>query len=263
MMSNPFFSIATWNINSLRVRLPHVLNWLTVNKPHILALQEIKIPSNDFPFAEFKRLGYEALVNGQKTYNGVALLTRDAAQNVVFDFPYYDDLQRRMLAITVCNKRIINLYVPNGESVNSPKYQYKLVWLSHLKKFLQNELTTGLETIVLGDFNIAPSEKDVHNPLLWQNRVLFSEAERKQLQHLLDLGLVDCFRFKNEHAMEFSWWDYRLNSFKRNLGLRIDLILASKKTADKCIDCFIDKKERSLERPSDHAPVVAKFKLDL
>ncbi len=252
--------IATWNVNSLRVRLPQVLEWLAATQPDLLALQELKMPTEDFPFDELKKAGYEAIVNGQKTYNGVAILYRNVVpENVVIDFPELQDPQRRVVAATFNGVRLLNLYVPNGESVESAKYQYKLNWLEHLKLFLQNEIKQYPKMIVVGDFNIAPHNEDVHDPVGLAGRILLSEPERAAFQNILQIGFQDCFRLHIQPEKSFSWWDYRLNAFKRNLGLRIDLILASHELAKQCQRCVIDKTPRGWERPTDHAPVVAEF----
>jgi len=252
--------IATWNVNSLRVRLPHVLTWLADAKPDILALQELKMPTEKFPFDELRAAGYEAIVNGQKTYNGVAILHRGMVpQNIMTEFPELQDPQRRVLAATFNHVRILNLYIPNGESVDSAKYQYKLNWLNHLKLFLANEIKQYSNIILLGDFNIAPQNTDVYDPVALAGKVLFSDPERAEFQNILQMGFQDCFRLQTQPEKIFSWWDYRLNSFKRNLGLRIDHILASVELAKHCKQCSIDKIPRGWERPTDHAPVVAEF----
>jgi len=256
------FKIATWNVNSLRVRLPQVLTWLAAEQPDILALQELKIPTEKFPFDELRAAGYEAVVNGQKTYNGVAILYRHRVpENVVIEFPELQDPQRRVLAATFNHVRVLNLYVPNGESVDSAKYQYKLNWLNHLRYFLTNEINQYPKIIILGDFNIAPQDEDVHDPTAWEGKVLFSAPERAEFQKILQLGFQDCFRLHAQPEKSFSWWDYRLNAFKRNLGLRIDHILASTELAKYCKQCAIDKAPRGWERPTDHAPVIAEFLL--
>lgn len=252
-------TIATWNVNSLRVRLPHVLTWLTNNKPDVLALQETKIIDDDFPVADITNLGYQVIYSGQKTYNGMALITKNACIDKLTDIATLMDPQRRILIATLGDIRIVNLYVPNGESVDSEKYLYKLNWLKQMRDFLAAELKRYPKMIVLGDFNIAPEEIDVHEPMLWEGKVLFSAKERSAFQELLNLGLHDCFRIKNPTEKSYSWWDYRMNAFKRNLGLRIDHVLVSKSILATCESCFIDKAERSLERPSDHVPVVARF----
>lgn len=255
------FKIATWNVNSLRVRLPHVLTWLSENKPDVLALQELKIPDTDFPLAEFENAGYSAVFSGQKTYNGVAILSRTPALDIVKDLPELDDHQRRILCATINNVRILNLYIPNGESIASEKYQYKLNWLKHLDLYLQQELKANPNMVVVGDFNIAPQNIDVHDPIAWEGRVLFSDLERNAFQEMLNIGFKDCYRQINPDEKMFSWWDYRLNAYKRNLGLRIDHILASTPLATRCTSCVIDKVPRAWERPSDHAPVLAEFHL--
>lgn len=255
------FKIATWNVNSLRVRLPHVLAWLKENNPDVLALQETKLQDDDFPLAAFHDAGYEAVYSGQRTYNGVAILSRKQVKDVIRDLPDHQDVQRRVLAVLAEDIRILDLYVPNGESTTSEKYQYKLDWLEKLDLFLKRELKTHPRVIVLGDFNIAPEEMDVHDPKLWDGQVLFSMPERKAFQDMLNLGFNDCFRQLNPTEKSYSWWDYRLNAFKRNMGLRIDHILASSQLAPHCVKCYIDKSQRALERPSDHAPVIAEFKL--
>lgn len=251
--------VTTWNVNSLNVRLPQVLDWLAREQPDVLALQEIKMVDEKFPHAEISAAGYRALVSGQKTYNGVALLTRVEATHPTHDIPGIDDPQRRVLAATVGGLRVINLYVPNGESVESDKYQYKLKWLDRLVAWLAAELVVHARVVVLGDFNIAPEPRDVHDPAAWEGHVLFSEPERAMFRRLLDLGLCDTFRLFPQEEKSFTWWDYRMNAFKRNLGLRIDHILASKPMCERARVCRIDKTPRANERPSDHAPVIAEF----
>lgn len=256
------FKIASWNVNSLRVRLPHVLTWLNETKPDVLALQETKVPDEEFPFSAFSDAGYLAVTAGQKTYNGVAVLSRVAASDIITNLPELEDTQRRVLAAVVDDVRILNLYVPNGESIYSTKYQYKLNWLHKLDLFLKQELNKHPKVIVLGDFNIAPANIDVHNPKLWEGQVLFSEPERKAFQEMLQVGFNDCYRHLNPQEQNYSWWDYRMNAFKRNMGLRIDHILASHALISNCKRCYIDKTPRSWERPSDHAPVIAEFQFD-
>ena len=252
--------IATWNVNSLKVRLPQVLDWLQTEQPDVLALQEIKMRDADFPAQIFLEAGYHAYSAGQKTYNGVALLTRDQSlENVITELSTDEDPQRRVLTASWKDYRIINLYVPNGEALDSPKYQYKLNWLKNCRAFLTTELQQHSKIVVLGDFNIAPNDLDVCDPKTWQNSVLVSAAERAVFQDFLELGFVDIFRHVMPDVQEFSWWDYRAASFRRNLGLRIDHILVSPALRPNCQRCWIDKKIRGLERPSDHAPVVAEF----
>ncbi len=251
--------IATWNVNSLRVRLPQVVNWLQVHQPDILALQETKTPDPDFPGTELEAAGYQAVFAGEKTYNGVAVLSRQPAAEVVTDLPGLADTQRRVLGATIAGIRVLNLYVPNGQAVGTDKYAYKLDWLARLADHIREQLAAYPRCVVLGDFNIAPEDRDVHDPAAWAGQVLCSEPERLALQHLLELGLVDTFRLFEQAQASFSWWDYRAAAFRRNQGLRIDLILASRALAQVCSACSIDKTTRALERPSDHAPVVAEF----
>ena len=251
--------IATWNVNSLNVRLPHVIEWLSAASPDVLVLQEIKQVTAAFDAEAFRELGFDSVASGQKTYNGVAVVSRTLASDLVFDFPGFDDPQRRILAATVDGVRVINLYVPNGSSVGSEKYEYKLGWLSALRDFLEMELMSHEKLVVLGDFNIAPDDRDVHNPEKWGDDILCSPAERAALQSLLDLGLSDVFRQFEQPEKTFSWWDYRAAGFRRNAGLRIDLILASAALASQCSASYVDREPRTWERPSDHAPVVAEF----
>ncbi len=251
--------IATWNVNSLRVRLPHVQTWLTDVNPDVLVLQEIKMPSDDFPHDVFGEMGYKAVVSGQRTYNGVAILSRSDLDDVVVDIPGFDDPQRRLLAATLNDVRIFNLYIPNGESTTSEKYQYKLSWLKKLDEFIQAQIKTYPKMLLLGDFNIAPDNIDVHDPAAWENSVLFSLPERQAFRDMLNLGFKDCFRELSPDDNSYSWWDYRMNAFRRNLGLRIDHILASNALFPSCKRCYIDKAPRKWERPSDHAPVIAEF----
>lgn len=256
------FKIATWNVNSLRVRLPHVLQWLEQHQPDVLALQETKLIDADFPFAAINEAGYTTIYSGQKTYNGVALLSKAKIIDVATDIPGFEDPQRRILNATIQNIRILNLYVPNGESTTSPKYTYKLNWLEKMHTYINEELKKYPHMIILGDFNIAPESIDVHDPVYWENKVLFSQPERAAFQKILQLGFYDCFRQLHPEEKIFSWWDYRLNAFKRNLGLRIDHLLASASLMQKCSQVYIDKNPRSLERPSDHTPVIAEFEND-
>jgi len=249
-------------VNSLRVRLSHVLTLLENVQPEVLALQETKLLDADFPFDAIREVGYEATVSGQRTYNGVAIISRKKASEIVTDLPELDDPQRRVLAAVIDDIRILNLYVPNGESVDSEKYQYKLRWLKKLDIFLKQELKNHPNLIVLGDFNIAPDEIDVYDPKHWEGKVLFSEPERRAFRDMLQVGFSDCFRQLNPSDKVFSWWDYRMNAFKRNMGLRIDHLLASDTLKSRCVKCYIDKSLRAEERPSDHAPVIAEFHLE-
>jgi len=251
--------IATWNINSLNVRLPQVLAWLAAEQPDVLALQETKLVDEKFPRAEIEAAGYRSVYAGQKTYNGVALLSRQPAQDVVIGIPGFDDVQQRVLTATFDGIRVIDLYVPNGESVESDKYRYKLSWLEALTVWLKQELAAHPRLVVLGDFNIAPEPRDVHDPKQWEGRVLFSEPEREAFRKLLATSLCDTFRLFEQPEKSFSWWDYRMQGFRRNNGLRIDHVLASAALCKSCKSCRIDKGPRAHERPSDHAPVVAEF----
>jgi len=251
--------IATWNVNSMNVRLPHVLEWLAANDPDVLVLQEIKQLTEAFPVDALREAGYESIASGQKTYNGVAVISKSAPTDPVTDFPDLDDPQRRVLASTVNGVRIIDLYVPNGQSVESDKFQYKLGWLAALHSFLQQELSQHDKLVVLGDFNIAPADEDVYDAEKWGEDVLCTPQEREALRKLLDLGLTDVFRKFDQPEKSFSWWDYRAAGFRRNAGLRIDLILSSASMAASCIGSYVDKEPRAWERPSDHAPVVAEF----
>ena len=251
--------IATWNVNSLKVRLQHVLEWLEAQGPDVLALQEIKQLTSAFPQDAFSEIGYRSIASGQKTYNGVATICRDEPLYPLTDFPGFEDPARRILAVTIDGVRVIDLYVPNGKKVGSDKYEYKLKWLAALRDFLRDELDRHPRLVVLGDFNIAPDDRDVYDPERWGDAILCSGPEREALGKLLELGLSDVFRQFDQAEKSFSWWDYRAAGFRRNAGLRIDLILASPVMADACQASYIDREPRSWERPSDHAPVVAEF----
>jgi exodeoxyribonuclease-3 len=251
--------IATWNVNSLKVRLPHVLDWLASAQPDAFCLQETKTEDGGFPFAALEAAGYHAIHNGQKTYNGVAILARAELLEVVRDIPGFDDPQKRLIAATIDGVRVICAYMPNGQAVGSDKYQYKLQWLAALTGWLREEMQRYPRVALLGDFNIAPDDRDVHDPIAWQGQILCSEVERGAFRQLLDLGFSDAFRRFEQPEKSFSWWDYRMMGFRRNLGLRIDHILLSPPLAGRCTACVIDKAPRKLERPSDHAPVVAEL----
>ena len=251
--------IATWNVNSLRVRLPHLLEWLQAQSPDVVALQETKLTDDAFPVEELRAAGYHVAFSGQKTYNGVALLARAPPADVVRDIPGYDDPQRRVLAATCGGVRVLGLYVPNGQSVGSDKYQYKLGWLRALHGWLRSEIAAHPKLVALGDFNIAPEDRDVHDPVAWEGQVLVSEPERAALRELCALGLEDVFRRFEQPPASFSWWDYRQGAFRRNNGLRIDLVLATGGLAAQCSACTIDVEPRRQERASDHTPVIATF----
>ncbi|BAU46717.1 exodeoxyribonuclease III [Sulfurifustis variabilis] len=254
--------LATWNVNSIRARLPHVLDWLDRQRPDVACLQETKVPDEEFPKLELQAAGYVVLHAGQKGYNGVATLVRHSATEVLTEAPGLDSGQKRFLAATIAGVRVLNVYVPNGERVGSPKYAYKLEWLEALRAWLAGELARHERLVIVGDFNIAPEDRDVYEPKLWRNQVLFSEPERDALRSLVGLGLVDLFRRFTSEAGHYTWWDYRAGAFRRNQGLRIDHILASPALAARAKACFIDREPRGRERPSDHAPVVADLDTD-
>ncbi len=254
--------IASWNVNSLKVRLEQVLDWCESAWPDLLALQETKLKDENFPAAEIEAAGYHAVYSGQPTYNGVAILSgRGAPEDVVTDPPGVPDEQRRIIAATVAGVRLINLYVVNGQAVGTDKYDYKLDWLSRVTEFIAGEMQRHEHVAVVGDFNIAPEPADVHDPEKWEGKVLFSEPERRALKRIMDLGLEDSFRLFDQPEASFSWWDYRAAAFRRGMGLRIDLVLVSRSLAKRCTAAGIDVEPRRLERPSDHAPVWAEFDL--
>jgi exodeoxyribonuclease III len=247
--------LATWNVNSLKVRLPHLLDWLTANQPDALCLQETKTEDANFPMEEIRKAGYQAVYSGQKTYNGVAILSKAAAQDVACGIPDFPDEQKRVIAATIDGVRAVCVYVPNGQSVDSDKYRYKLEWLRALNAWLAGELQKNPKLALLGDYNIAPEDRDVYDPQAWQGNVLVSEPERAAFRALEQLGLRDAFRLFEQPEKSYSWWDYRMMAFRRNMGLRIDHILLG--PALQCASCTIDKAPRKLERPSDHTPVIA------
>lgn len=253
--------IASWNVNSLNVRLPHVLAWCEGAHPDILALQETKLPDDRFPEIELLEAGYQSVFSGQKTYNGVAILSREEATDPVTDIDGLDDPQRRILCATVGGVRVINLYVVNGSEVGSEKFAYKLYWLEKVTAMIADEMKRHEKLVVLGDFNIAPDDGDVHDPAAWHEKILCSTPERDALQRILDLGLQDTFRLFEQEEKTWSWWDYRMAAFRRNRGLRIDLVLASEAMVKACSASYIDKEPRRQERPSDHAPAIAEFDL--
>ncbi len=248
--------IATWNVNSLNVRLPHVLAWLKTSPVDVLCLQELKLEDAKFPLEAIEDAGYHAVFNGQKTYNGVAILSRARPEDVVKDMPGYADEQRRVIAATVNGIRVVNVYIVNGQSVDSDKYQYKLAWLTALRGYVNETIKAYGDVALLGDYNIAPEDRDVHDPKAWEGQVLCSPAEREHFQALIALGMVDSFRLFAQAEKSFTWWDYRMNGFKRNLGLRIDHILLTKGLVARAVASVIDREPRKLERPSDHTPVI-------
>lgn len=273
--------IAAWNVNSLKVRLPHVLKWLQdqekAKKPiDALCLQELKLTDDKYPHQELEEAGYLSIAAGQKTYNGVAIIVRKAALasiasnhettflKPIRNIPGNTDEQQRILAATVCFKgmqpiRLVSAYFPNGQSPDSDKFVYKLAWLKALENWLSEELAQNSRLALLGDFNIAPTDDDVHDPAKWIGQNLVSPPEREAFQQLLNLGLTDSYRMFEQAPKSFSWWDYRMMGFRRNAGMRIDHILLSEALKDKCTESIIDKEPRTWEQPSDHAPVIAKI----
>lgn len=273
--------IAAWNVNSLKVRLPHVLKWLQdqdkAKRPiDALCLQELKLTDDKYPHQELEEAGYLSIAAGQKTYNGVAIIVRKAALasiasnhettflKPIRNIPGNTDEQQRILAATVCFKgmqpiRLVSAYFPNGQSPDSDKFVYKLAWLKALENWLSEELAQNSRLALLGDFNIAPTDSDVHDPAKWIGQNLVSPPEREAFQQLLNLGLTDSYRMFEQAPKSFSWWDYRMMGFRRNAGMRIDHILLSKALKEKCTQSIIDKEPRTWEQPSDHAPVIAEI----
>jgi exodeoxyribonuclease-3 len=252
--------LATWNVNSLKVRLPQLLEWLAAQGPDVVCLQETKLEDKVFPRMELEAAGYQSAFAGQKTYNGVAILARRQPQDVVVGIPGFTDAQQRLIAATIDGTRVVCAYFPNGQSVGSDKYEYKLRWIGALTAWLRDELERYPRLALLGDYNIAPEERDVHDPKAWEGQVLFSAPERAAFRALLDLGLKDAFRLFEQPEKTYTWWDYRMLAFRRNAGLRIDHILLSAPLAAECMACSVDKAPRKAERPSDHAPVIAELK---
>lgn len=251
--------LATWNINSLKVRLPHVLDWVTRHQPDVLCLQETKVEDARFPSAALREVGYCALISGQKKYNGVAILSRATVLEPLLGIPGFDDDHKRAIAATVSGVRIVCLYVPNGENMGSPKYEYKMRWLAAARVWLQEELVRYPRLAVVGDFNIAPEPEDVHDPALWEAKIHFTPPEREALKSLFALGLKDSFRLFDQPERVYTWWDYRMMAFRRKMGLRIDHILLSTELSALCKSCTVDIEPRRAERPSDHAPVIAEL----
>ncbi len=248
--------IATWNVNSLNVRLPHVERWCASEQPDVLGLQETKLEDTKFPRTAIEALGYHVRFSGQKTYNGVALVAKQPIEDVVTDIPGLEDPQRRILVATIGEVRIANLYVVNGQAVGSEKYAYKLDWLDKVTRFLEGEMRNDPRLVVMGDFNIAPDDRDVYDPLAWHEKILCSTPEREALRRLLGIGLVYSFRLFDEGAGQYSWWDYRQAGYRRNLGLRIDLVLAGETLKTRAHAATIDRTPRGWERPSDHTPAL-------
>lgn len=252
--------IATWNVNSLKIRLPHLLDWLASQQPDVMCLQETKTEDRNFPRAELERAGYRSVYCGQKAYNGVAILARGELADVQHGIPDFADDPKRVIAATVDDLRILCLYAPNGEAPGTDKYEYKLRWYRALTAWLQNKLKKYPRLAVLGDLNIAPEPRDVHNPKRWEGKIHFSEPERAALREIINVGVKDAFRLFEQPEKQFTWWDYRLKAFERGWGLRIDHILLAPALAAECRSCTIDVEPRKRERPSDHAPVIAEVR---
>jgi exodeoxyribonuclease-3 len=255
------FRLATWNVNSLKIRLPHLLDWLASAKPDAMCLQETKTEDRNFPLAEIEAAGYRVVYSGQKTYNGVAILARSPLSAVAHGIPDFADELKRVIVASVGELRIVCLYAPNGQEPGSDKYAYKLRWYGALTSWLRSLLLEHPNLAVLGDLNIAPEARDVHDPKRWEGKIHFSEPEREAFRGLVDLGFKDAFRLFEQPEKQFTWWDYRLAAFQRGWGLRIDHILLSPQLAKRCTGCTIDLAPRKLERPSDHAPVIADLDL--
>jgi exodeoxyribonuclease III len=251
--------LATWNVNSLSVRLPHLLAWLDDNPVDVIVLQETKLTDDKFPRAEIEAAGYRTAIHGQKTYNGVALLSRDEASAVVRNIPGFVDEQARVITATVAGLRVVGAYVPNGQAPGTDKFEYKMQWLRGLRDWLREELAEHPRLMLMGDFNIAPEDRDVCDPVAWAGQIHCTDEERAHFRHLLELGLVDAFRLFEQPPKSWTWWDYRQLAFRRNQGLRIDHILASQAMRPAIKACTIDKAPRKLERPSDHAPVIVEL----
>jgi exodeoxyribonuclease-3 len=252
--------IATWNVNSLAIRLPRLVGWLAANEPDIVGLQETKVEDARFPALEIAATGYQAIFYGQRTYNGVAILSKVSAAEVKPDMPEFPDDHKRVLAATIGDLRFVCFYVPNGQSVGSEKYAYKLRWLQAATAYLKHELARFPKLVVVGDINVAPEDRDVHDPALWRNAIMCSEPERAAFRDWLALGFKDAFRLFDQPPNTFSWWDYRMLAFPKNRGLRIDHVLLSPSLASSCRSCRIDREMRKGEKPSDHAPVVAELR---
>ncbi|KND61140.1 Exodeoxyribonuclease III [Candidatus Burkholderia verschuerenii] len=255
--------IATWNVNSLKVRQQHVIDWLTQSQVDVLCLQELKMPDEKFPRAELEAAGYKSWFAGQKSYNGVGILVRAAADyevdeiSVVRNIPGFEDLQQRVIAATINGVRIVSAYFPNGQAPGTEKFAYKMRWLDALREWLREDMARHPKLALLGDYNIAPDDRDVHDPKAWEGQNLVSPEERAHFQQLIDLGLTDAFRKFEQPEKLYTWWDYRMMAFRRNAGLRIDHILLSAGLAAACTACEVDKTPRKWDQPSDHTPVIA------
>ncbi len=248
--------LATWNVNSLSVRLPQLLDWLAANPVDALVLQETKLTDDKFPQADLEAAGYQSQWFGQKTYNGVALLTKSPSTDIVKNIPGLADEQARVIAGTVDGIRVVGAYFPNGQAPDSDKFVYKMGWLTALHAWIRDELTRHPRLVLMGDFNIAPTDADVYDPVAWKDQIHCTVEERTHFQQLCELGLVDAFRLFDQPPKPWSWWDYRNLAFRKNQGLRIDHILVSQALQSQVTECVIDKAPRKNERPSDHAPVI-------
>ena len=251
--------LATWNVNSLSVRLPQVLDWLAANPVDVLALQELKLTDDKFPHQAFKDAGYESVCFGQKTYNGVALISKTNATDLIKNIPGFDDEMARVITGTIDDIRVVGAYFPNGQEPGSEKFEYKMEWLKGLRSWLKTELVKHPNLVLMGDFNITTDDADVWDPIALEGTIHCTDEERYELAALKALGLVDAYRLFPQVAKSFSWWDYRNASFRRNQGLRIDYVLVSKALSSQTKACIIDKTPRKNERPSDHAPVVVEI----
>jgi len=251
--------LATWNVNSLNVRLPHLLAWLADNPVDVIVLQETKLTDDKFPCAEIEAAGYKAVFLGQKTYNGVALLSKGDASAVVKNIPGFSDNQARVITATVAGLRVVGAYFPNGQAPGTDKFEYKMQWLRALRDWLREELAEHPQLMLMGDFNIAPEDRDVYDPVTWAGQIHCTDEERGHFRHLLGLGLVDAFRLFDQPTKSWTWWDYRNLAFRKNQGLRIDHVLASETLRTTIKACTIDRAPRKLERPSDHAPVIVEL----
>ena len=254
--------IASWNVNGIRARTEHVVSWLEATQPDVLAIQESKVVDDLFPYDEYSKLGYYPFVYGQKAYNGVALLSKKKPINPTTGIHSFEDPQTRVISATYNGITVIDVYVPNGQSVGSEKFVYKLEWLDHLTRYIEKSLKENKNLVVLGDFNIAPEDRDVYDPEVWKDKVLCSKQEHEALEKLLSLGLVDSFRLFEQQDASYSWWDYRAAAYRRKMGLRIDLILLSTPLAKHCASSTIDESPRSWEKPSDHTPVIVEIDID-
>ncbi len=247
--------ITTWNVNSINVRLPHLVDFLEKETPEVIGLQELKCTTDKFPLKEIEDLGYQAVIHGQPTYNGVAILATSAITDVVYDIPGFEDEEKRVVSGTVNGVRVVNVYVPNGQSPESDKYLYKLRWLTAFTEYIKNLLVRYPEVVVIGDYNIAPNDDDVHNPVTWKDKILCTVQEREAFSKLLALGLLDGLRMEAQSKGLFTWWDYRQGGFEKNSGIRIDHLLLSRILSRRFLSSSVHLNYRAMERPSDHAPV--------